>query len=307
MNDRFDSIWIEKYRPKKLEDICISDDVRKLIASFKNEIPNLLFTGSPGTGKTTLAKIIVMDILQCDYLYINASDENGVDTIRNKITGFVQTKSFDGGIKVVVLDEADQLSNSAQGILRNLMESYAANARFILTGNFKHKISAPLQSRCQSIIVKPTLKDAFKRCYNILIKESIEIDSQSAKGLYSLVKGYFPDLRKCINEMQKHCIDGVYHTVIQASSSELCNTIYNDLKSGETLKLRTYLIQNEELFNGDWDQLLIDFLNFIFDSNIDDSKKKAMIITIASHIEMNSRVVDKEINFFSCMLNLENV
>jgi DNA polymerase III delta prime subunit len=307
MNDRFDQLWVERYRPKTLDDLCISNEIRGLISSFKTEIPNLLFVGTPGTGKTTLARIIVTDMLKCDYLYINASDENGVDTIRHKITGFVQTKSFDGGIKVVILDEADQMSTSAQGILRNLMESYAANARFILTGNSKHKIITALQSRCQSILIKPTLKEAFNRCVQILKSESIKIDNDKAKDLLSLVKANFPDLRKCIVEMQKASFQKELNITQLDNNNELCAKIFEELVAGKTLQLRTYLIQNDDSFNGDWEQLLVNFLEFVFTHNIPDSKKKAMIITIASHIEMNSRVVDKEINFFACILNLENV
>jgi DNA polymerase III delta prime subunit len=142
------NLWIEKYRPQTLDDMCLSDSIRAFFSSFTNEIPHFLFTGNPGTGKTTISRIIVQDILKCDYLYINASDETGIDNIRVKVSGFVQTKSFDGGIKVVVLDEADGLSKEAQKCLRNLMEDYAKVARFILTANYRHKIIAPLQSRC---------------------------------------------------------------------------------------------------------------------------------------------------------------
>ena len=308
MKNRFESLWVEKYRPQTLEDLCVSDENKSIIKSFTNEIPNLLLTGNAGCGKTTLARIIVLDILKCDYLYINASDENGVDTIRSKITGFVQTKSFDGGIKVVVLDEADGLSNAAQGILRNLMESYANNARFILTGNHKHKISAPLQSRCQSLYLKPTLSQALKRCLSILKTENITTSSEQKQQLASLVKSHFPDLRKCINEMQKVCIDSVLTIGRKIDNNPICDKIYQHLSTKKTLELRKYLIQNDGLFNSDWEQLLTDLLNYIYKSPVlDDSKKKAMVLTIADHLEKCSRVNDKEINFFACVLNLENI
>jgi len=156
----FSNLWIEKYRPKTLDDIILSDDTRNFILSCKDkkEIPNLLFSGIQGIGKTSLAKIIVNDILACQYLYINASDENGIDTIRNKVVGFSKTKSLDGNLKVIILDEVDGISLEAQKALRNTMEEYSFNTRFILTGNYKHKIINALISRCQELNLTPPLE-----------------------------------------------------------------------------------------------------------------------------------------------------
>ena len=132
MIEEFKNIWTEKYRPHTLDDLIINDRVKRTINNFvkEKEIPNLLFVGSPGTGKTSCARIIVKDLLKCDYLYINASDENGIDAIRTKVVGFAQTKSFDGGVKVVILDEQDAMTISAQAALRNTMETFAKYTSF---------------------------------------------------------------------------------------------------------------------------------------------------------------------------------
>jgi DNA polymerase III delta prime subunit len=304
---RYDNLWIEKYRPQTLDDLCISDELREIILSWGNEIPHLLFIGKPGSGKTTLARILAQTILDCDYLYINASDENGIDTIRNKVTGFVQTKSLDGNLKLVILDEADGLTIDGQKCLRNLMESYANSARFILTGNSRHKISVAVQSRCQSFDIRSTLRDTVIRCLNILKSEGVEIDQDQKKQVIRLVKQSFPDLRKCIGELQKHCVNGVLTIGESINNSQLCDMVFKNVVSKKSLETRKHLIANDAQFNSDWEQLLVDLLNYIYDQSIDDSKKKAMIITIADHLDKATRVNDKEINFFACLLNLEDV
>jgi len=300
----FDKIWVEKYRPAKLEDLILDDKSLRIVSQFKDEIPNLLFVGSPGTGKTTLARIIVNDILGCNYLYINASDESGIDTIRHNITNFAQTKSFDGGVKVVVLDEADGLTSQAQAALRNTMETYAKYCRFILTANYKHKIIPALQSRCQSLDLKPVIDQAVKRCYNILQQENINISDEQKKKFVMLVKRYFPDLRKTINELQKSVIDSELCIDSNGSDSELLQKIFEGVQK-DSLGLRKYLIENEDRFQGDYDTLLANFLDYLYNQNIADMKKKEMIAIIADHLYKSAFVVDKEINAFACLVNLE--
>jgi len=300
----FDKIWVEKYRPHKLEDLILDDKSLRVVKQFKGEIPNLLFVGSPGTGKTTLARILVNDVLNCNYLYINASDESGIDVIRHNITNFAQTKSFDGGIKVVILDEADGLTSQAQAALRNTMETYAKYCRFILTANYKHKIIPALQSRCQSLDLKPVIDQAVKRCYNILQQENINISDEQKKKFVMLVKRYFPDLRKTINELQKSVIDGELCIDSNGSDSELLQKIFEGLQK-DSLGVRKYLIENEDRFQGDYDTLLANFLDYLYDQNIADMKKKEMIAIIADHLYKSAFVVDKEINAFACFISLE--
>lgn len=300
----FDKIWVEKYRPAKLDDLILDDKSLRVVSQFKGEIPNLLFVGSPGTGKTTLARIIVNDILGCNYLYINASDESGIDTIRHNITNFAQTKSFDGGIKVVVLDEADGLTSQAQAALRNTMETYAKYCRFILTANYKHKIIPALQSRCQSLDLKPVVEQAAKRCFNILKQENVKVSDEQKKKFVRLVKRLFPDLRKTINEIQKSVIDGELCIDSNGSDSELLSSVFEGIKK-DSLKVRKYLIENEDRFQGDYDTLLANLLDHIYSQPIDEFKKKQMITIIADHLYKTAFIVDKEINCFACLVALE--
>ena len=299
----FKGIWCEAYRPTNLGELVLDDQSSRVLRNIKGEIPNLLFTGAPGTGKTTTARVIVNDILKCNYMYLNASDESGIDTIRYKITNFAQTKSFDGKVKVIILDEADGLTSQAQQALRNTMESFAKYCRFILTANYKHKIIPALQSRCQSLELKPVIENAVKRCYSILQQENVIISDEQKKKFVQLVKVYFPDLRKTINELQKSVIDGELCIDTCSADTELLDTILSKLT--DTLSLRKHLIENEGRFQGDYDTLLTNFLNHIYIQNIADLKKKAMIAIIADHIYKSAHVLDKEINAFACWINLE--
>lgn len=301
------SLFVEKYRPKTLDDLIVSENTKKIIRGFGKDIPHLMFVGAAGTGKTSLARIIVQDILKCDYLYINASDENGVDTIRNKVTGFAQTKSLDGELKVIILDESDHISMSGQAILRNLMESYAGNTRFILTGNYQHKIIEALRSRCQSIDIKPDLKNALGRCLNILKEEGIEIPDNQKKPLVELVKKHFPDLRKCINELQKFSSSGILDIYSKSDTNEIVQLILKNIKSKKGLETRKFLIENQELFDNDYESLLKDLLNSVYTSNMDDLTRKSMILTIADYLYKIVFVTDREICAIACLLELEDM
>lgn len=303
----FNKIWVEKFRPTTLDDIILSERNKDIVRGFVDEIPNLLFVGTPGTGKTSLARIIVNDILKCNYLYINASDESGIDTIRHKVTNFSQTKSFDGKVKVVILDEADGLTAQSQAALRNTMESFSKYTRFILTANYKHKIIPALQSRCQFLDIKPTLEEGVKRIYGILKQEGIEIENEQKKKFVELVKANFPDLRKAINEVQKNCIDGSLAITTVNVDNTFLQAIYTAIEKKDVLSLRKYLIENETAFYGDYDTLMRDYLNYLYNQPVQDLKKKEMLAVIADHLWRSAHVLDKEINCFACWINLELV
>lgn len=300
-------IWVEKYRPQTLDDLMVDDNTRKIIQNFGKDIPNLLLTGVAGSGKTSLAKIIAKDILNCDYLYINASDENGVDTIRDKVIGFAQTKSFDGGLKIVILDETDFGTANFQAILRNVIESYSSTTRFILTGNYKHRIIPALQSRCQSLTLHTSLKDVTRRCLEILKKEEIEIPNDQKKPLVALIKSHYPDIRKCINELEKYSKSGVLTIETKKDTNQVMDLIYENLKSGDTLKTRKFLIENEELFDSDHESLLKDLLNHFYDLSLDDTPKKQAILIIADNLFKMMSVTDREICCIACLLQLEEL
>lgn len=303
------SIWCEKYRPKSLDSLVLSEETRAILEHFKEnkDIPHLLFVSGAGTGKTSTAKIIVKDILKCDYLYINASDENGIDTIRHKIVGFAQTKSFDGGIKVIILDEADSLSGDGARALRNVMEEYSNSTRFILTANYKHRIIDPIQSRCQTISFEHNIKDVAKHCLNILSKEGVIIPPDQVDLLKSLIKTYFPDFRKILNELQKYSLSGKLQIINKLVTDEFLETIYKKLLEDDVVSLREFIIKNENTFQSDYHNLLKSFLNLIYLKNIASLSKKEAIITIGHHMDRHSHVIDTEINCFVCMVSLTKI
>jgi DNA polymerase III delta prime subunit len=304
----YNSLWVEKYRPKTLKEIVLTDDNRVFFSSLNEETPHIMLWGKPGTGKTTLAKIVVNDILKCQYLYINASDENGVDTIRNKVVSFSQIRSFDGKKKVVILDESDGLTNEGQRILRNVMEEYAENTRFILTANYFNKIIEPIRSRCLLFNLKPNASDVLERCLYILNKESIQIDEDTKKNLSVFVEKRYPDLRRIINDLQKYSIDKNLQVNDKTDISNLTIEIFKSLlKKENILNLRKNVIEKENVFDSNYQNLLKEFFDLIYQSKLDDKKKKSILVEIGEYMYRDNSVLDHEINFFCCLLAIENI
>ena len=301
------SLWVEKYRPTKLEDLVVNDEIKNMLRNYlnKNTIPNLLLFGTQGIGKTTLAKILVNE-LQCDFLYINASVDNNVDVMRTTVKTFCNAmSSTDCDIKIVILDEADALTSSggngssAQAALRNIIEEASDNTRFILTANYLNKIIEPLQSRCTPLKISTTEEDIVKRLLYILKCEKVKIKSKLIfqDFINNVVKRFSPDIRSIVNNLEHCSVTGIFcntGTILKEKNNEIIDYIINEKKPRE---IRKFLIENETEFSSDYINLAGQLFN-----NIDNPEKQIMI---AEHIYRMNLVLDKEIEFSAMILELK--
>ena len=314
----YNDLWVEKYRPKTLKDLLLSSEVRDFFQAINDgenkNIPHCLFIGEPGGGKSSLSMVIVNDILKCQYLYINASDETGVDIIRGKVTNFIQTKSIDGGVKVVILDEFEGMSKEAQKSLRNIIEEYTDYARFILTSNYIHKVIEPIVSRCSGglFFIQPDRKDFNKRCINILREENIIITPEQTPNLLKLLGMCYPDLRRALHTLQKFSITGTFifsEKDLNKEVVEIATTCFNSIKEKKNIfELRAYVIANEKKFNMDYQILLKELFEIFYnDLVLDLHNKRVVLLIIADAMCDDVTVLDHEINYFSTMIKIEQI
>ena len=304
---REEFVWVEKSRPSNIDECILPENIKKSCQEFvKNkEIPNLLFTGSAGVGKTTVARALC-EQLGSDYILINGSEESGIDVLRNKIKNFASTTSLSGGSKVVILDEADYLNpQSTQPALRGFIEEFSSNCRFILTANFANRIISPLHSRCSVVEFKipkvelPKVATEFAtRLQGILEKEQVGYNKDI---LNSLIGKYFPDWRRILNECQRYGMSGTIDIGILTDYSDAhLNVLYTLLKNKEFTKMRQWVVDN---LDNDPTLLYRKIYNSLVNSMKPESIPDAVLI-IADYSYKSAFVADQEINLVSCLTEL---
>jgi DNA polymerase III delta prime subunit len=302
-----DFLWVEQYRPKTIDDCILPDSLKSLFSAFikKGEISNMLFSGTAGIGKTTVAKALC-EQMNCDWIMINGSEEGGIDVLRNKIKNFASTVSLSGGKKVVILDEADYLNpQSTQPALRGFVEEFHKNCRFILTCNFKNRIIEPLHSRFSNIEFKVNPKDKpklasrlFERAIYILKEQNVSYED---KVLVELITKHFPDFRKLINELQRYSVSGSIDAGILVNvSDENLKTLITHLKGKEFSDMRKWVVNN-------LDNDPVKIFRKIYDTlytNLEPSTIPHAVLIIADYQYKSAFVADQEINLVACLTEL---
>ena len=302
-----DFLWVEEYRPKTIDDCILPSSLKTLFTSFiqKGELSNILLSGPPGIGKTTVAKALC-DQLNCDWVMINGSEEGGIDVLRTKIKNFASTVSLSGGKKGVILDEADYLNpQSTQPALRGFIEEFHKNCRFILTCNFKNRLIDPLHSRFSNIEFRINPKDKpklasklFERAVYILKEQNVDFDEPV---LAELIKKHFPDFRKLINELQRYSVSGKIDSGILVNvSDENLKTLLNYLKGKDFTEMRKWVVNN-------LDNDPVKIFRKIYDSMYDHLQPATIphaVLIIADYQYKSAFVADQEVNLVACLTEL---
>ena len=299
------SLWVEKYRPNTLDTYIGNEHLKSKVSVYleSGDLPHLLLYGKAGTGKTTLAKLLVNNI-ECDYMYINASDENSVDTVRNKVRGFASTMGFKD-YKIIILDECDYITPNAQAALRNLMETFSKHCRFILTCNFVERIIDPIQSRCQSFqVIPPSKKEVALHIHNILNEEGVASKMDDVAGL---VNAGYPDIRRVINSCQRQCVDGMLvvdkQSLVESDyKMKLLEIIKTQNKKDAFKGVRKLLADSQVTDFAELYKLMYDEVDSYGTGHIAEC-----ILIIAKYQLSDSQVVDKEINAMAMIIELLGV
>ena len=301
-----DFLWVEKYRPKTVRETVLPNSLRETLQVFvdQGQVPNLLLSGGPGIGKTTVAKAILEE-LGCDYIVINGSMNGNIDTLRTEIKDFASTVSFSSSRKYVILDEADYLNpQSTQPALRNFMEEFSKNCGFILTCNFKNRIIEPLHSRCsvidfaiprESKVAMAT--EFFKRVCQILDTENVQFDK---KVVADVIQNYFPDFRRVLNELQRYGATGKIDTGIFVSKDSNIGELLDFLKNKKFEEMRKWVAQNNDI------ETSVLFRK-LYDSASEYVKPQGipqLVVTLADYQYKSAFVADHEINNVACFTEL---
>ena len=296
------SLWVEKYRPSKLDNYIGNDHLKSKVSVYleSGDIPHLLLFGRAGTGKTTLAKLLINNI-DCDYLYINASDENSVDVVREKVKNFASTLGFKD-MKVIILDECDYITPNAQAALRNLMETFSKNCRFILTCNYVERIIDPIQSRCQSFqIIPPDRKQVAQHLANILDNENVQYD---VKNVATIVNGGYPDIRRVINGAQRQVVNGELmideNTIVQNDYKlQVLDILKTQDKKNAFKNIRQLLADSKVTDFSDLFRLMFDTVDDWGQGHIAEC-----ILILSKYQQSDAVVVDKEINIMAMFVEI---
>jgi len=299
------TLWVEKYRPSDLENYIGNDQLKSKVKVYleSGDLPHLLLYGKAGTGKTTLAKLLVNNI-DCDYLYINSSDENNVETVRSKVKNFASTMGFKD-YKIIILDECDYITPNAQAALRNLMETFSKHCRFILTCNFVERIIDPIQSRCQTFqVIPPNKNDVAKHLHNILTQEGVSYDRED---LAILVNSGYPDIRRVINGAQRQSVVGKLEIDKQSIVEndyklKLLEILEKQDKKSAFKNIRQLIADSKVTDFADLFRLLYDEVDIYGKGHVADC-----ILIIAKYELSDAQVVDKEINAMAMLIEILSV